>query len=170
MVWKKTSAMPRDVAATSDCPPDAAIVELLEGRLAEQDAGRLRRHATQCNTCRALLDELTRGATEGNEEIARALLGGRAPDASAASAGRTLDRKYALLRLLGKGGMGEVYEAEHLGTGRRVAVKLIRGHLLERGAEAESRFRREARAGAAARSPHIVEVLDAGEDAATGDL
>ncbi len=66
--------------------------------------------------------------------------------------------------------MGAVYEAEHAGTGRRVAVKLIRGHLLERSRDAESRFRREAKAAATTESPHIVAVLDAGQDEATGDL
>ncbi|RYZ62552.1 MAG: serine/threonine protein kinase, partial [Proteobacteria bacterium] len=33
--------------------------------------------------------------------------------------------KYKLIRLLGRGGMGEVHEATHLSTGRRVAVKLL---------------------------------------------
>jgi serine/threonine protein kinase len=38
---------------------------------------------------------------------------------------QVIDRKYQVVRLLGKGGMGAVYEARHLGTGRRVAVKVI---------------------------------------------
>ena len=172
MVWKKTSAMPREVAATTDCPPDAAFADLLDGRLTEPDASHLRRHAAGCSTCGALLDALGTSATaaatppcEEDDALARALL-----RAAATASGRILDRKYALGRLLGKGGMGEVYEADHLGTGRRVAVKLIRGRALSLGAEAESRFRREARAAAATRSPHIVEILDSGEDAETGDL
>ncbi len=167
--------MPRDVAAASDCPPDAAFADLLEGRLTEPDATRLERHTAACDSCRALLDALT-GAAPDDDAIARALLrtaghaGGGPQTPGTPAKGRTLDRKYALGRLLGKGGMGEVYEAEHLGTGRRVAVKLIRGRVLELGPEAEGRFRREARAAAGTRSPHIVEVLDSGEDAATGDL
>ena len=161
--------MPREVAATSDCPADAAFVDLLDGRLTGPDASRVERHAAGCPTCHALLDALTRSATHDpahDDALAQALLG--APPVT--STGRIVDRKYALGRLLGQGGMGEVYEAEHLGTGRRVALKLIRGRLLEVGPEAESRFRREARAAAAAPSPHIVEVLDSGEDSATGDL
>ncbi len=108
--------------------------------------------------------------TATDDRIAREIARGGGASAGGSAVGRTIDRKYALLRLLGRGGMGEVYEADHLGTGRRVAVKLIHGERLERGAEAEGRFRREARAVGAAHSPHIVEVLDAGEDAETGDL
>ena len=39
--------------------------------------------------------------------------------------GATLAGKYAVRRLLGRGGMGAVYEAEHVEIGRRVAIKLI---------------------------------------------
>jgi serine/threonine-protein kinase len=161
--------MSGETVATSDCPPDDAFVDLLDGRLAELDAARVRRHAEGCSTCEALLAELTKSATvhaRTDDQIARELFRGPA----ASSAQRTLDQKYALLRLLGRGGMGEVYEAEIVGTGRRVAVKLIHARLIERGVEAESRFRREARAAGATHSAHIVEVLDSGEDKETGDL
>jgi serine/threonine protein kinase len=170
-----------EAAATSDCPPEAAFVDLLDGRLADPDAAGVRRHAGQCRSCEALLDALTKGATTGagatppadtatDDQIAREILRGSATGAAPGSAGRTLDRKYALLHMLGKGGMGEVYEAEQVETGRRVAVKMIHRRLLDRGAEIESRFRREAKAAGATHSPHIVEVLDSGEDAETGDL
>ena len=66
--------------------------------------------------------------------------------------------------------MGAVYEAEHVGTGERVAVKLIKRCLLVSGSEAPSRFRREARAAGSLDSPHIVRVLDSGVDAATEHL
>ena len=44
--------------------------------------------------------------------------------------GALLDGKYELIRLLGEGGMGAVYEAIHAGSDRRVAVKVISIHLL----------------------------------------
>jgi eukaryotic-like serine/threonine-protein kinase len=82
----------------------------------------------------------------------------------------TIDQKYETGRLLGQGGMGEVYEAVHLGTSRKVALKLVKTEYLDTDGEVASRFRREARAVGSIDSPHIVEVLDAGEDKETGKL
>jgi serine/threonine protein kinase len=48
---------------------------------------------------------------------------------------------YRVIRLLGRGGMGEVYEAEQLETGRRLALKVLRDTL--RGDEDRARFLRE---------------------------
>jgi eukaryotic-like serine/threonine-protein kinase len=71
--------------------------------------------------------------------------------------------KYKLGRLLGEGGMGAVYEAEHTGLGVRVAVKLL-NEMFTTDPAALARFRREARAAAAIRHPNIVEVTDTGTD------
>lgn len=70
---------------------------------------------------------------------------------------------YRLLRLLGVGGMGHVYLAEQERLGRLVALKIIRPELAASPSVVE-RFRREARAIAKLRHPHVVTVLDAGED------
>lgn len=75
--------------------------------------------------------------------------------------GQTLDEKYRLERLLGQGGMGAVYLATHLGTGRSVAVKLIMPALMRRRVFVE-RFKREARAAGRLRHPNIVDVTDFG--------
>src|SRR6185312_13494296 len=75
--------------------------------------------------------------------------------------------KYEVLRQLGEGGMGAVYEARHTGTGRRVAVKVITAQALAVGAEAVTRFQREARASGAVDSEHVVQVLDSGVDEVT---
>ncbi|WP_437951452.1 cytochrome c peroxidase [Sorangium sp. So ce296] len=79
----------------------------------------------------------------------------------------TLDQRYLILGLLGEGGMGAVYEARHLGTGRRVAVKVITSKLAQDDA-VMARFEREARAAGAIESEHIASVLDSGRDRATG--
>jgi serine/threonine-protein kinase len=76
--------------------------------------------------------------------------------------------KYEIVRLLGQGGMGMVYEAIHLGTGRRVALKLISGGETPTDPEAIARFQREARSVGAIESRHVVQVLDAGVDEVTG--
>jgi eukaryotic-like serine/threonine-protein kinase len=83
---------------------------------------------------------------------------------------RVIDGKFELVRELGEGGMGTVFEARHLHTGRRVAVKLIRGTSLEPSKRAQSlrRFEREARAVGRIESDHVVSVLDTGVDA-SGD-
>jgi serine/threonine protein kinase len=84
--------------------------------------------------------------------------------------GETLGQKYKLVRLLGRGGMGSVYEAEQAGSLDRVAVKVLHSHLLVPGGDGPRRFRREAEAVLAIRSDHVVRVLDAGADEATGHL
>jgi serine/threonine protein kinase len=75
--------------------------------------------------------------------------------------GKTLDGKYRLERRLGQGGMGEVYLAIHLGTGRDVALKLIAPGFM-RNPEFVERFKREARAAGRLRHPNIVDVTDFG--------
>jgi serine/threonine protein kinase len=76
-----------------------------------------------------------------------------------ARVGAVLQEKYRLDRLLGSGGMGAVYEATNGWTGRRVAIKVLRGHYAKHSAILE-RFIQEARTATALAHPNIVEVLD----------
>jgi len=69
-----------------------------------------------------------------------------------------LDGRYRLVRQLGAGGMGEVWEARHLVLGCRVAVKLL--HTGSALALALKQFRREASALASLESDHVVAVFD----------
>jgi serine/threonine-protein kinase len=69
--------------------------------------------------------------------------------------------RFRLNQLLGRGGMGSVWHATHLGLDTPCAVKFIEGE----GAthpEAQARFEREAKAAAALRSPHVVQIFDHG--------
>lgn len=75
--------------------------------------------------------------------------------------GQVLDDKYRLERLLGRGGMGAVYLATHLGTERYVALKLITPQFM-RNEEFVARFKREARAAGRLRHPNVVDVTDFG--------
>src|SRR4029079_2084417 len=61
---------------------------------------------------------------------------------------------YRIVRLLGKGGMGEVYEAEQLGTGRRLALKVML-HALASDQD-RKRFLREGRLAASVNHPNVV--------------
>ena len=73
--------------------------------------------------------------------------------------GQVLLGKYELTRMLGQGGMGEVWEGEHQLTGRRVAVKVLSESYLAN-KKVVARFGREARAASAVQHEGIVEILD----------
>jgi serine/threonine-protein kinase len=75
--------------------------------------------------------------------------------------GRTAGGKYKLVRLLGKGGMGEVYEAQHSVIGRRFAIKFLHPHLAAN-SEVVARFQREAQAAGSLENENIAAVVDAG--------
>lgn len=78
-----------------------------------------------------------------------------------AKLGATIDRRYRLRREIARGGVGMVFEAEHLTTGQRVAVKTLGSAHLGRG-PGEKRLLREARILGALRHPNVVRVQDAG--------
>jgi serine/threonine-protein kinase len=75
--------------------------------------------------------------------------------------GFSLEDRYTILREIGRGGMGVVYEAEHVELGKRIAVKVM----LEKYAnddEAVVRFKREALAASRIGNPHIIDVSHIG--------
>jgi serine/threonine protein kinase len=76
--------------------------------------------------------------------------------------GTRIAGKYQLIRMIGEGGMGAVYEARHVQMDRRVAIKMLRAEFVrDRGAV--ERFLREARTAAYIEHKSIVRVLDFGE-------
>jgi serine/threonine-protein kinase len=75
--------------------------------------------------------------------------------------------RYVVDKLLGAGGMGSVFAAQHTSTGRKVAIKLMLPTLVAEPGMRE-RFAQEARVSSLIQSKHVVEVLDAGVDVATG--
>src|SRR5262245_58001926 len=77
------------------------------------------------------------------------------------STGEIIDGKYRIVRLIGEGGMGAVYEGENTRIHRRVAIKVLHAAVAAQG-EAVARFEREAQAAGRIGSEHIVEVLDLG--------
>jgi serine/threonine-protein kinase len=80
---------------------------------------------------------------------------------------RVIAGKYRIKRRIGAGGMGAVYEGEHVEIGKRVAIKVIE-HQHAQSEELASRFKREARAASAVESEHIVQVFDVGRDPELG--
>lgn len=77
-----------------------------------------------------------------------------------------LGGKYRRGAVLGKGGMGAVYRGEHLLTGRAVALKFLHAEHATRD-DVGRRFLREARTAASLKHPHIIDVLDLGQEGDT---
>jgi serine/threonine-protein kinase len=71
--------------------------------------------------------------------------------------------KYRIVRRLGSGGMGSVYEAVHTGIGKPVALKTLGAHLAA-DPRAQARFLREAASASRLDHPHVVAVTDFGSE------
>lgn len=75
--------------------------------------------------------------------------------------GRVIDDRYRVVELLGEGGMGAVYVAEHLKLHKQVALKVIRAQFAGDG-DLAARFAREAMAAAQFEHPHVASAIDYG--------
>jgi serine/threonine protein kinase len=78
--------------------------------------------------------------------------------------GRTIAGKYKLIRCIGQGGMGTIFEAEHVLIGNSVAVKMLHQPFAQK-REPVQRLYREAKATGAVGHPNIIKVHDVGETA-----
>lgn len=76
-------------------------------------------------------------------------------------AGKTLDKRYSIETLLGRGGMGSVYLGRHLIIGKRVAIKFLRSEFAS-SQDLVKRFYREAQAASAVEHRNIINVMDVG--------
>ena len=72
--------------------------------------------------------------------------------------------KYQVVRLIGEGGMGAVYEGVHLGIGKKVAIKIMSPELAAN-LDARARFLREGQLTSRVRHPHVIDVTDVGTEA-----
>jgi serine/threonine-protein kinase len=70
--------------------------------------------------------------------------------------------QYRIKEFLGEGGMGTVYEVEHIALGRNYALKVLRARVVDRDETSAEAFLREARTAARVRHPNIVDVIDFG--------
>jgi tRNA A-37 threonylcarbamoyl transferase component Bud32 len=84
-----------------------------------------------------------------------------AVDGASGMLGRELDGRYRIVRVLGEGGMGAVFVAEHLTLHKQFALKVIRAELAGNG-EVAARFAREAMATAQFEHPHVASAIDYG--------
>ncbi len=90
------------------------------------------------------------------------LVGGITGGVVGAAKAGSMFGKYQLTRLLGQGGMGEVYEAHDTSKDRTVALKILREEV-SRDEGFRTRFQRESRAAAMLEEPHVIPIYDWGE-------
>ncbi|MGC4089700.1 MAG: serine/threonine-protein kinase [Polyangiaceae bacterium] len=84
-----------------------------------------------------------------------------APESESDLIGSVVAGKYRIDRLIGRGGMGAVFQATHLAIGKRVALKFLNSDAAK-DHDAAERFQREALAASVVESSHIVQIFDAG--------
>jgi uncharacterized protein (TIGR03067 family) len=143
------------------------------GRLDERDETAVALHLEGCDACRTAVEGLpgdsfvarVRGAGENEPPGGATCADVRAPAAEVPPE-LAANPRYRVLGLLGAGGMGAVYRAEHVVMERPVALKVVNRALTDRPGMAE-RFRREVKAAARLAHPNIVTAYDADQ---AGDL
>jgi WD40 repeat protein/tetratricopeptide (TPR) repeat protein len=138
--------------------------------LAEEFAERYRRGERPSlqeyiDRCPAMGDEIRElfPALVEVEQAEEVLEPQRGPAASPSTPALRQVGDYRVIREVGRGGMGVVYEAEQVSLGRRVALKILPG-VVARDHKALERFRREARAAARLHHTNIVPVFEVGQD------
>ncbi len=150
------------------CPTENDLERLVHGDLSGAEATDLQRHAETCSTCRRWLEEAA-----ADDELEVALVhalgsgGERSPGSPMqAPVGDALPvdpppglARYRILRKLGAGGMGVVWEAEQKSPRRRVALKILRPGLVS--PRAVSRFAHEVETLARLDHPGIARILEA---------
>jgi serine/threonine protein kinase len=81
--------------------------------------------------------------------------------AAAVREGDVLQDRYRIIQRIGKGGMGEVYLAEHVAIGRKVAIKILLGNLNDK-PDLAKRFLKEAQTASKLRHANVVDIIDFG--------
>jgi WD40 repeat protein len=159
----------------ADHPSAQALTAFSLGQLAGREGRAVEQHLAVCAECRTAVDSVPADAFVTLLRAARRSAAPTTPDGSPASheavtpsattTGTTPPAladhpRYRVLELLGVGGMGAVYKAEHQLMERTVALKVINRSLTDNPAMVE-RFRREVKAAAKLSHPNIVHAYDA---------
>ncbi len=160
------------------CPSAEVLTAYGLGKLNETDLAAIARHLEGCQSCREAVANVRADSFVGRVPAAQPIPSGThlpgqpaGPLPSSAippNRNAVMDLppelaqhpKFRILKELGRGGMGVVYQAEHRFMEMTVALKVINQTLLDN-SEALERFDREIRAAARLVHPHIVRALDA---------
>jgi serine/threonine protein kinase len=161
-------ACPRDVRARvdahiADCVPcgrwvrhvDDEILEYIGGQHAEEDLARMDAHLDACKICRELMHHVLQGMAQSWH--------GEQRDPSDAGttfvAGNIVSSRYVIQSFVGRGGMGEVYEAFDRLMDRRIALKTMLCTAADR-PRAARRFKEEVRNAQRVGHPHVCRIND----------
>ncbi len=144
------------------------------GKLDREEHSEVERHITDCESCCRLLrrvpDDTLLGRMQAINAATQVFTTLADPIAQAAAAGippELIDHpRYRIVRVMGAGGMGVVYQAQHRLMDRMVALKVVNRRLTSEPTAVE-RFRLEVKAAARLSHPNIVTVHDADQ---AGDL
>lgn len=155
---------------TRNHPSSETLAAFGQGRLPPAEQADVEQHIAECDACcqalrgipnDTLLDRLRDGSTHADTPVAPA-----APAPAKIPAELVDHPRYRVVRVLGAGGMGVVYQAEHRLMERTVALKVVSRQLTSNPTAVE-RFRREVKAAARLAHPNIVTAHDAEQ---AGDL
>lgn len=169
------------------CPPESQLKLYVDSRLSDTDLAFIKDHIKMCGKCRSSFTNLLKAknasssaaiqgpyfakneTTKSDETIPEK--NGSAPQANAAYPFLDPPKKhgnlgrlggYELIRVIGEGGMGIVFEAEDEGLGRKVALKVLKPDLTDD--TYKKRFAREAKVAGSLEDDHICRVYQVGQD------
>lgn len=149
-------------------PSEQQLRYFATGRLSDDLVDGIAQHVSECAPCQKIVEDPSDDASlvgrlasiaarvpdQVDNILSRSEVESRLPDIEFPD--------YRLVREIGRGGMGIIYEAQQISLGRRVAIKILSPHLAA-GPSAKRRFEREARAVASLRHPNIVPVFSVGQ-------
>ena len=145
------------------CPIQSELIAFRSGVLVLEQHLAVARHLKICADCRnRVATILPNMATDMPTSTTQAIFDELRPETTLNDALMTTVGPYKIIRMIGKGGMGIVYEAEHEKLKNRVALKVLPRSMVAE-ADLRARFRREWEAIGRLDHPNIVRALHAGE-------
>ncbi|MEL6894897.1 MAG: serine/threonine-protein kinase, partial [Planctomycetota bacterium] len=148
-------------AVPTTCPSQNDLVAFIQGSIQEVDDARIAQHVNACETCQESLEQITASDLDSCTDHLPDYLNGFRTQITSRS-DRPQIPGYEIDAVIGRGGMGIVYRAQHQRLGRQVALKVISGDG-HRHSAFQQRFQHEGRAIASLDHPCIVRCFDSGE-------